>query len=57
MTAKEKEELIRMLRDLRTALEVPPPKSSDAVTQMGHYAFLVGKTCVVLDSALVTLSN
>jgi hypothetical protein len=56
MTKKEKQELNRMLRDLRTALEVPPPKGAGELAQLGHYAYLIGQTRVVLDSALVTLS-
>ena len=57
MTKQEKAELIRMLRDLRQALDVPPPKDADAAARIGHYTFLIGKAGVVLDSALITLST
>jgi inactivated superfamily I helicase len=57
MNKREKQELIRMLRDMRTALDVPPPKDADAVQRMNHFAYLVGKAQVVLDSALITLST
>jgi hypothetical protein len=57
MTKRDKAEIIKQLRDLRQALDVPPPKDADAIARMGHFAFLVGKTRDVLDSALVTLSS
>lgn len=56
MDARAKQELIRLLRDLRTSLDVPPPKDADLARRVGHLEFLIGKTRVVLDSALVTLS-
>ena len=57
MTKQEKQELISMLRDMRNALEVPPPKDADAMARIGHYTFLIGKARNVLDSALITLSS
>lgn len=57
MTRQEKQELISMLRDLRNALDVPPPKDALPARKEAHYTFLIGKAQVVLASALITLST
>lgn len=57
MDAREQQELYQLLRDMRASLDVPPPKDADLARRVGHLEFLVGKTRVVLDSALVTLST
>lgn len=56
MDKREQQKVYRLLRDLRTSLDVPPPKDADLARRVGHLEFLVSKVRVVLDSALVTLS-
>jgi hypothetical protein len=51
---KEKQQLIRELRDLRDRMEAPKPAHVDALS---HYAELCGRAIAVLDSALITLST
>ena len=54
MTEKEKQKLIKRLRDLRDRMEAPKPPELDA---LAHYARLCGAAVVVLDDALITLSS
>jgi hypothetical protein len=54
MTEQEKQQLIARLRNLRDRMEAPKP---DDVEAAAHYARLCGAAVVVLDDALVTLSN
>lgn len=54
MTKKEKEKLIKRLRDLRDRMEAPKPPEADALS---HYAFLCGVAINVLDDALIVLST
>jgi hypothetical protein len=59
VTNKEKQALIRDLRKLRDRLESPVPAEvqGDAVKLMGYFAELRGRSIVVIESALITLST
>jgi hypothetical protein len=59
VTNKQKQELIRDLRKLRDRLQAPVPADiqGDAVELMGYFAELRGRSIVVIESALITLST